>query len=344
MDRTTVFAAFSSVLVASTPDLPERGFEIRAMDDQANNLLQTVNLVAAKLDEARAILQQRSALFHDSEKRVYDDTFQHTQDLICNVAALAERSPVDGSPSGGKTEERGRVGYTLRDSQNVQLSLSHLRSAREELDSTINHLKFRARPRFQPPAGHEPPHDSPPPGVLEQSPPPTYEESVKHFLTEGRRRNMARRASAMSLAANANQPTQHQRPRPSSALSDPLPYSRTIPQLDIPELAAEEAVRPNSMPSYRENDLNYLPSRHRSTSYRLSPDMSIPEVMQSEEEQPQQYNINLSPKSSHSTSSSMDARSDNGRSPLTMQGGRVGSGKKTGRARAESWLAARAVG
>lgn len=299
MDGTTAVTAFSSVL-ASTPKLAENGFDICAVDEQAKGLLQTVQQVAGQLDDAKSLRQKKSALFTASEKRTFDDSFRHTEDAIRHVAALAERPQADMEVSGGKMRVNTRVLFVLRDSPNIQQSLTQLGLASQDLNSTFVQLSSRDEKSGSPATSNS----SPPLQQEEAKPSPTYEES--QFLSQGRRRNIKRRESALALINGAT----NERQRPYSSLSLPTQRVMAIPEVSIPELPGDEYYRRVSTGSFL-------------------PDLSIPEaVLQLKQAQEDNFGLPLPPLNgyAHSSPLSRRLRSD---------------GAKTGRARTRSWLEAR---
>lgn len=328
-------AAFSPML-ASTIKLAEKGFEICAVDEQARGLLQTVQQVAGQLDDARALLRQRSAHFSDFEKRMFEDTFKHTEDAIYLVATIAERPRADVEISGGKLRTNTRNLYVLRDSPNIQVTLSQLLIASQALNATIVQLGSRGSSEMAS-SGCLTPPGSPP--MLEGNPPPTYDQSVRDFFSQGRRRNMARRASALSLTNSP--PVVSERVRPLSSLSAPLPPVQTMPELGLPELSGDMYHRNTSLPIlHSREDPGTAPPWQRRLSYRFSPDMSIPEVISNVEQQlPESVDF----AKAESLPSSFDVRRYNAARSMTALGRSIDDGRKTGRTRAESWLDSRAL-
>ena len=189
-------SAFSSVL-ASTVKIAEKVFEIHAVDEQAKAVLQTVSQVSGQLENAKTLRRQKSSLLTTFEKRMFDENFNHTEEAIREVAALAERARSDMDVSGGKVKVNTRLLFVLHDSPNIHISLTRLSIANQNLNSALMTLSNREghSTSFLPVvAGGT---SSPPLPQGELKPPPTYEES--QFLSEGRRRNVQRRKSAISL-------------------------------------------------------------------------------------------------------------------------------------------------
>lgn len=250
MQSPAAVAAFASVLSPTVP-LAEKGFEICAVDERAKGLLQTVQQVAGRLDDARTLRRQKSGLFTDFEKRMFEDTFRHCEEAIRHVASLAERPRADMEVSGGRLRMNTRLVFVLRDSPGITVSLTQLGVANESLGNAIVTLSSRpGRPTSGSMSSMS--NSTQSPGQGEWKPPPTYEES--QFLSAGRRRNMQRRASAMA----ALNPSPPERPRALSSTSGYLPVTPSIPEL----MGDETFVRPahQSLPIIRVASAPHAPS------------------------------------------------------------------------------------
>lgn len=249
MESPTAVAVLASVL-GSTVKLAEKGFEICAVDEQARGLLQMVQQVGGQLDDARALRRQNSGRLTDFERRMYDNAFRRGEDAIRQVASLTERPRVDMQQSGGQISMNTRTVFILRNSQNLNVSLTQLGIASQGLDTTILQLNGRdSRPSSS--AG-SPPMQSPMQG--EWKPPPAYDESL--FLSAGRRRNIQRRATALGLAtvgAPPNQTVQSGHPVQSGQPVQPVHHDRSrtqsastlyIPAVpSIPELIGDDSFQ-----------------------------------------------------------------------------------------------------
>ena len=253
MQSPTAVGAFASVL-GPTFKLADNGFEIRAEDEQARGLLQTVQQVASQLDNARLLQRQRSGRFSDNEKRLFEETYRNCEDAIRSVASLAE-PPRSGITAGANVP----VIFTLRDSPSINVSLTQLGIARQNLDMTIRHLSSRdSRPSSS--AG-SPPIQSTSPNTYQPS--PLYGES--QFLAAGRRRNMARRASAMGNgnAPPADPPPQHH-PPPQSV--QPAPRMQAIHPDRTRALSSSAMYIPPSIPELVGDDTFSRPAPVRHTT------------------------------------------------------------------------------
>src|ERR1700761_188527 len=97
----SALGAIGSAFV-STIKIAEKIFEICAVDEQAQAVLQTVDQVSGQLETARILRRQRSSAFTPSEKKMFDESFRHSQNAIEQVASLAERVRADMMVSNGK--------------------------------------------------------------------------------------------------------------------------------------------------------------------------------------------------------------------------------------------------
>lgn len=207
MEGASAITAFSSVL-ASTVKIAEKTFEICAVDSQAKAVLATINQCSSQLNDARILRRQKSSDFSTFEKQMIDNTFKHTEEAIKEVASLAERARAD-IVTGGKIRVNTRLLYVLRDSPNIHVGLTKLGIANQSLNMALFMLTSRESRSSTRTASEATPQRDP-----DLKPPPTYEEST--FLSEWRRRNMSRRASALSLKTH---------PHSSSSLPQDTPWS-----------------------------------------------------------------------------------------------------------------------
>jgi hypothetical protein len=159
----------------STIKVAEKIFEILAVDEQATAVLQTVDQVSGQLEIARTLRRQRSSVFTISEKRMFDESFRHSQNAIEQVARLAERVRADMTVSKDKIRMSSRLLFILRDSPKVHVSLTQLSIASQGLTSTVIQLGSRDGPtRGQMSGTPTPSTAAVSPRIHE--PPPTYEE------------------------------------------------------------------------------------------------------------------------------------------------------------------------
>jgi len=217
MDGTTALSALSSVLT-TTVKIAEKAFEISAVNDQAKNLLQTVNQLSGQLKDARSLRRQKSALLTTFEKRMFEDTFKHTDTAIRGVATIAERARADMDVSGGCLRVSTRLLFVLRDSPGIQTRLTQLGIASQGLNSVIMILSSREG-RSQILLGGD---NGSSINLWDSKPPPNYGES--EFLSVGRLQNLRRRESAMAM----NEQSRH-----SSHLDTKLPATGAELAADI---------------------------------------------------------------------------------------------------------------
>lgn len=274
---------------------------------QTEALSQSARQVNAQLDDARALRRTKSTFFTSSEKRRFDEIFSYTEDALNHAVAMVERESA--------ASDRNQLPSMLRDTSSIQAELRRLEIASEGLQPTLAQLHSRKRP----PIAYPTPRSSPP---LQQSglkPPQIYEESA--FLSEGRRRNTERRASALTLL-DSSPPDRASRPYSTQSL--PTQLSQLSPQSSISELPGDDYCKPMV------------------SSARFSPDMSIPEVLMP----PDQHYLHVEMEQKFGAPSQLaniDSRSGKGSQYSTPLGRRVQGNRRTGRARSQSWLENRAL-
>ena len=246
MDGASAITAFSSVLT-STVKFAEKAFEIAAVDSQAKAVLQTVNQVSGQLRDARTLRRQKSSLFSTFEKRMFDDTFRHTDEAISQTAALAEPARVDMEVTGGRVRANTRLLFVLRDSPNIHVSLTKLGIVSQSLNMAIFTLSNREGRS----ASFTSSDSSPPLNQGELRPPPTYEESM--FISDGRERNARRRESALCLNA---------RSRSTSSLPLEIPQEPPPPPEPVIELGGDQYlsnfVKYKDMPSIKVTEIKHI--------------------------------------------------------------------------------------
>lgn len=190
MEPTTTVSAVSAAL-ASTVKLTEKVFEIRAVDKQARDLLETINHLNGQLEVARDLRRQKSGSLSSIEKSMMDKTIQSTERAVSHVAKLVEPCRVAFETTGGDVGLGTRVMFVLRDSPQIQISLTRLGLASQSLQTTL--VLLCSREVAGPATIHR--SASEPKGL------PTYEES--QFLTTSRARNMLRRVNRTLSNAEA---------------------------------------------------------------------------------------------------------------------------------------------
>lgn len=236
MDGASAVTAFSSV-IASTVKIAEKTFEIRAVDSQAKAVLATVTQCSTQLENARILRRQKSFDFSTFEKQMIDNTFQHAEEGIKEVANLAERARADISAS-GKVKVNTRLLYVLRDGPNIPVALTKLGIANSNLNMALFMLTSREPRRTSQPIEQSTHLKEP-----ELKPSPTYADS--NFRSEARQKNINRRRSAMSLR-DASQSSCMPPPYTPRAPED-APHRRQEPFADIklkqvPSISVSEIV------------------------------------------------------------------------------------------------------
>lgn len=185
MDPATAASAVSAL------KLTEKVFEIKAVDEQANSLLETVNEINGQLDAAKSLRGQKDSLLSTVEKTLIDRTFESTERALGEVAKLVEPCRVAMKSSKGDLEFGMRLMYVLRDSPRILVSLGQLQIASQRLQTALHILCSRE---------------------VQVNQLPTYQES--QFFTQTRAKNMLRKANGDSAI--------QQRPRIDKAALDSL--------------------------------------------------------------------------------------------------------------------------
>jgi hypothetical protein len=176
----TVAVSAVSAAVTSTVKLTEKVFEIRAVDKQASSLLDTIDQVNGQLDLAQDLRRQKSTLLTVVEKKLMDSTFQSTERTLAQVAKLVEPCRAAMETSNGGVGLGTRPMFVLRDSPNIQTSLTRLGLASQTLSTSLVLLCSKKFPAQDP-------------SFLGNKRPSSYSES--QFLTASRARNLLRKAS-----------------------------------------------------------------------------------------------------------------------------------------------------
>lgn len=236
----------------SAMELTENVVEIKAVDEQASSILDTVNDINGQLDAAKTLRKQKSRLLSSIEKRLIDSTLENTEKTLTAVAGLVEPCQVSMSSNSDDINAAKRVMFVLRDSPLVPVSLSQLSLASQRLQTALNILCSRvcspyyltSRPMSDP------------------SLPPTYEES--QFLTESRTKNILRKASS-NIPFNSESGLQ---PHHSNSTSESL---LDFEELDTPLGCSADAPSPG-----RNQDELFLgnldaPAQHTSPGPRYIP-------------------------------------------------------------------------
>jgi len=184
-------SAISTAITVSLR-ITEKIYEIIAVRQEAKDLLEITSRTTTKLDQAKVLRRQKSALLSVMEKSMISDAFTGAEKAIETVAKLIEPARADLDVSGGR--EAGnvrfmtRMRFVFRDTAQIPVSLQKLTIASNDLNMAITTLNLKEPSRLLHPEGYS---------NLDLKLPPTYEES--EFLHRARERNMRRRESMMSL-------------------------------------------------------------------------------------------------------------------------------------------------
>jgi hypothetical protein len=159
----TISAVSSAVTV--TLRLSQTVYELKAVDKQACDLLDTTAHIDSCMGAVRLLRRQKSALLSSTLKRWIDHVISDTDKAVQNVAALIEPARVDMRTKSGKVSFKNKVAFVLRDSPRVGTNLNSLAIVSQSLNTALGILSARdslmdaggegdlnADPRHPPPA------------------------------------------------------------------------------------------------------------------------------------------------------------------------------------------------
>jgi hypothetical protein len=132
-------SAFSSALTG-TIRVSQTIYELKAVDEQARNLLDTTTHVDSTLTSVRTLRRQKSTHLSPTEKKWIDDILSNTDKTLKNVCALIEPARVDMKTKFGKVGFKNKVAFILRDSPRVGTNLARLGIASQSLNTAMGVL------------------------------------------------------------------------------------------------------------------------------------------------------------------------------------------------------------
>jgi hypothetical protein len=130
-----ISAAVTSATV--TLRLSQTAYELKAVDQQARELLGTTDHVNTCVKTARELRHQKSAFLSSSLKFWIDGVILETERTVQDVAALIEPARVDMRTNSGRVSLKNRVAFVLRDSPRVETNLHRLSIASGNLNSVM---------------------------------------------------------------------------------------------------------------------------------------------------------------------------------------------------------------
>lgn len=146
----TMTPTFLSALTATSPILnatitiSQRVFQLKAVSEQARDLLETSNQITQTLSYARDLQTQKAPLLSASEKQWVDDVLESTERALKSFATLIEPARVDMQTSReGAISLCTRAFFVLRDSPKVSVNLARLQIAVQHLNSVVGILSGR---------------------------------------------------------------------------------------------------------------------------------------------------------------------------------------------------------
>jgi hypothetical protein len=174
----TISAVSSAVTV--TLRLSQTVYELKAVDKQACDLLDTTAHIDSCVGAVRQLRRQKSALLSSTLKRWIDHVISDTDKTVQNVAALIEPARVDMRTKSGKVSFKNKVAFVLRDSPLVGTNLNRLAIVSQSLNTALGILS--ARDSSMDPGGEGDFNANPDP----RHPPPAYEEIMRLRRERGR--------------------------------------------------------------------------------------------------------------------------------------------------------------
>lgn len=130
--------------VNATVHVSQLIYNLRGVDEQAKDFIQTTNHVAAALDKVQNLRRQKASSLPIHQTQWIDEVCKDTEVVLNDVRALIEPARVDM-----ETRPNGRVSlinsglFVLRDSQKVASSLARLGLVNQSLNSTMITLCLR---------------------------------------------------------------------------------------------------------------------------------------------------------------------------------------------------------
>ncbi|KXT02422.1 hypothetical protein AC578_7823 [Pseudocercospora eumusae] len=249
--ETTTSSGAEPTGLTSAMERKETGVEIKAVDEQASSILDTVNGINGQLDAAKTLRKQKSRLLSSIEKRLIDSTLENTEKTLTAVAGLVE-GQVSMSSNSDDINAATRVMSVLSDFPLVPVSLSQLSLASQPLQTALNILRSRACSPYYLTSR----------SMSDPNLPPTYEES--QFLTESRTKNILRKESS-NITSNSKSELQ---PHHSDSTSEGF--------LDFGELESPPGCFANAPSPGRKQDELFLGNldaraQHTSPAHRYIP-------------------------------------------------------------------------
>jgi hypothetical protein len=118
-------------------------YELKAVDQQARDLLETTGHVEHNLGPVKTLRRQKSMHMSHTEMIWIDGVITNAENTVQNVAALIEPARVDMQTKFGKVGFRNKVAFVLRDSPRVVTNLSRLSIANQSLNTAMGILSNR---------------------------------------------------------------------------------------------------------------------------------------------------------------------------------------------------------
>lgn len=112
-------------------------YELKTVDQQAHDLLETTAHIDACMGTVRLLRRQKSALLHSPLKIWIDRVITDADKAVQNVAALIEPARIDMRTNCGKVSLKNKFAFVLRDSSRVGTNLHKLNIIHQSLNSAM---------------------------------------------------------------------------------------------------------------------------------------------------------------------------------------------------------------
>lgn len=173
----SIFSTIGTVgfLINSAITFSRRIFEIREVEQQAQDVLTISDGIKKILQQTRRLRRQKSRFLSNIEKDMIDAELDNAEEAIRNVAMLVEPARADMQTNNGSVTLATRGWFVLRDSPKISASLNRLQFAYQGLNTAIGVLCSRGSAPIYTRQEVEP---------EPKYPPPSYEDS--QFLNSKR--------------------------------------------------------------------------------------------------------------------------------------------------------------
>jgi len=231
--------------VTVTIRISQTVYELKAVDQQARDLLETTAHVNACIGTVRSLRRQKSALLCPTLKKWIDRVIIDTDKAVQNVAALIEPARVDMRANFGKVSLKNKFAFVLRDSPRVGTNLHRLNIVHRSLSNAMGILSAKDSSIAELEGGG----DSRPirNANADPRPPPAYEEIMQ--LRRERKKSISSSVTMRSLPQTGDDSTSMDSPVEKEAYELVSEVVITTDQLaSIPTPAQQEPPKSGFIP------------------------------------------------------------------------------------------------